>query len=396
VGAGPAAGRAAGGYQGETGRGKAVSAPRLADRLANRLAGRLVRHIRAHGPLTVAAFMAMALHDPQAGYYARRQPLGAAGDFTTAPEISQIFGELIGLWCADRWQCMGRPDPVVVAELGPGRGVLMADFLRAASRVAGFRQAMRLCLVEASPVLRAEQQKRLASCSPVWLESADALPDGPLLVVANEFLDALPIRQLVRGRTGWGERLVALDAAGGLCFAEGAENAALALLVPPARRGAAPGAIAEICPAATALAASLGQRFTRWPGAALFVDYGYAEPAAGSTLAAVGGHRAAGVLDDPGAADLSAHVDFAAFAAAAKSAGATVIGPVAQGDFLTALGAGTRLATLLRHAAPEQRAGLAAGLRRLIDPGEMGTLFKVLGVMSPALPAPAGFAEAGA
>jgi NADH dehydrogenase [ubiquinone] 1 alpha subcomplex assembly factor 7 len=356
------------------------------------LAARLQRHIRAHGPLTIAAFMAMALHDPRDGYYARRQPLGKSGDFITAPEISQIFGELVGLWCADLWQRMGSPDPVVVAELGPGRGVLMDDFLRAASGVAGFRQALRLYLVEASPILRAEQQKRLGA-APIWLADLGELPDGPLLLVANEFLDALPIRQLVRGRTHWAERLVAVDEEDRLCFAEGPEAPTLTLLVPPDCRNAPPGTIIELCPAATTLAASLAERLRRHPGAALFIDYGYGEGMAGSTLAAVGQHRAAGVLDAPGDADLSAHVDFRAFAAAARGGGAETRGPVAQGDFLKALGAELRLGALLCHAAPGQHAALETGLRRLIDPSEMGTLFKVLAVTSPNLLAPAGFAD---
>jgi len=357
------------------------------------LAARLVRHIRAHGPLTIAAFMAMALHDPEHGYYARRQPLGAAGDFITAPEISQIFGELIGLWCADLWQRMGCPDPVVVAELGPGRGVLIEDLLRAASGVPGFRRALRLHLVEASPILRAEQQRRLAAAEPVWVTDIDALPDAPLLLVANEFLDALPIRQLVRGREEWGERLVAVDPRGRLCFANGPESPALTLLVPPERRDAAPGTIVELCPAAATLAAGLAERLRRQPGAALFIDYGYSGGSPGATLAAIGGHRAAGVLDASGTADLSAHVDFAAIAAAARAAGADVYGPMPQGDFLTALGAELRLAALLRRAAPDQRAALETGLGRLIDPAEMGTLFQVLAVTSPGLPAPAGFGD---
>jgi NADH dehydrogenase [ubiquinone] 1 alpha subcomplex assembly factor 7 len=357
------------------------------------LAVRLTRHIRAHGPMTIAAFMAMALHDPAAGYYARRQPLGRQGDFITAPEISQIFGELIGLWGADLWQRMGRPDSVIVAELGPGRGVLMADFLRAASGVPGFRETLRLHLVEASPVLRAEQQRRLAGAEPVWLTDVGALPEGPLLLVANEFLDALPIRQLVRGRAHWAERLVAIDAEGGLCFAAGPESPALSLLVTPERRIAAPGTIVELCPAAAILAAGLAERLLHQPGAALFIDYGYAKPPPGSTLAAIGGHRAAGILDAPGTADLSAHVDFAAFAAAARAGGAEIHGPVPQGDFLGVLGAELRLAVLTRHATPGQRAALETGLRRLIDPAEMGTLFKVLAMTSPGLSAPAGFAK---
>jgi NADH dehydrogenase [ubiquinone] 1 alpha subcomplex assembly factor 7 len=357
------------------------------------LTARLVRHIRAHGPLTVAAFMAMALHDPKGGYYARRQPLGAAGDFVTAPEISQIFGELIGLWCADLWQRMGSPDPVIVAELGPGRGLLMADFLRAASGVAGFRDAMRLCLVEASPVLRAEQQRRLADADAVWLDDIGGLPDGPLLLVANEFLDALPIRQLVRGSEHWAERLVALDGDSQLCFAEGPESPALTLLIPPAQRDAAPGTIVELCLAATALSAGLAERFRGQPGAALFVDYGYAAPTGRSTLAAIDTHRAAAILDAPGTADLSAHVDFAAIAAAARASGALVCGPAPQGAFLKALGAELRLEMLSRRAAPDQRAALETGLKRLIDPSEMGTLFQALAIVSPGLAAPAGFAD---
>jgi NADH dehydrogenase [ubiquinone] 1 alpha subcomplex assembly factor 7 len=360
------------------------------------LADRLVRHIGAHGPMTVAAFMAMALHDRRGGYYARRQPLGVAGDFTTGPEISQIFGELMGLWCADLWQRSGSPDPVIVAELGPGRGVLMADFLRAAASVAGFRRAMRLHLVEASPVLRAEQAARLGGAGPIWHSDVGELPEGPLLLVANEFVDALPIRQLVRGGSYWAERLVAVDPGGRLCFAIGPESPALSLLLPADRRDAAPGTIVELSPAAAALAAGVAGRLTQQPpGAALFVDYGYADGTPGSTLAAIGAHRAAGLLDSPGRADISAHVDFAAFAAAARADGAAVYGPVSQSEFLTALGAELRLAALLRQALPGQRAALETGLRRLIDPAEMGTLFKVLAVTSPGLPAPAGFMDGG-
>jgi NADH dehydrogenase [ubiquinone] 1 alpha subcomplex assembly factor 7 len=360
---------------------------------AGDLTARLVRHIRAHGPMTVAAYMAMALHDPEVGYYARRQPLGASGDFITAPEISQVFGELIGLWCADLWQRMGRPDPVVVAELGPGRGTLMADFLRAASGVAGFRAAMRLYLVEASPVLRTEQRRRLAGVDIVWLDDIGGLPDGPLLLVANEFLDALPIRQLVRGRADWAERLVGIDADGRLCFAAGPESAALTLLVPAERRDAPSGTIVELCPAATSLAAALAERLSREPGAALFVDYGYVQSGGTSTLSAVGGHHAAAILEAPGAADLSTHVDFTAIAGAARAGGAAVYGPTPQGGFLKVLGAELRLEMLLRRAAPDQRAALESGLRRLIDPAEMGTLFKVLAIASPGMPVPAGFAD---
>ena len=356
------------------------------------LAARIARRIRREGPIPLAAFMAMALHDPAGGYYARHQPLGRAGDFITAPEISQIFGELIGLWCGDLWQRAGALTPVVLAELGPGRGTLMADFLRAAAAVPGFRTAIRLYLVEASPPLRDEQRRRLAGFAPSFVDSLDALPPGPLLLIANEFLDALPIRQLVRGGGGWRERLVALDAGGDFAFADGPESPALALLVPPGLREAAAGTLVEICPAAMALAASLGERLARQPGAAVFIDYGYFPSRPGPTLAAVRGHRAASPLADPGEVDLSAHVDFAAFAAAARAVGAIVYGPAPQGRFLAALGAEARLAALAAGAAPAQRGVLKTGLARLLDPKEMGTLFQVLALTSPHLPIPAGFA----
>src|SRR4051794_8232762 len=288
---------------------------------ATELAARIARHIRRHEPISIAAFMAMALHDPQAGYYARHDPLGRAGDFITAPEISQIFGELIGLWCADLWQRVGRPDPIILAELGPGRGTLMADLLRAAASVPAFRRALRLYLVEASPMLRAEQQRRLAAAEPHFVDSVEALPPGPLLLVANEFLDALPIRQLVRGHSEWAERLVGVDTEERLAFVEGPESPALSLLVPATLRGSPSGRIVEICPAAAALTAALGERFSASPGAALLIDYGYFLSRPGPTLSALRHHQPVGVLDNPGDADLSAHVDFAAVAEAALAAG---------------------------------------------------------------------------
>jgi NADH dehydrogenase [ubiquinone] 1 alpha subcomplex assembly factor 7 len=342
------------------------------------LAEKIARRLRAEGPLSLAAFMGMALHDPENGYYARRDPIGRAGDFITAPEISQIFGELIGLCAADWWQRSGRPDSVILAELGAGRGALMADFLRAAGTMPEFRRALRLQMVEASPVLRVQQQRRLAEAEPRFVTSFDALPPGPLLLVANEFLDALPIRQLVRGGAEWMERLVALAPDSRFVFTQGAESRALSMLVPPSLRMLSPGSVVEICPAAAALAASLGERLARSPGLALFTDYGYFPSAAGPTLAALRDHRP---------------VDFAAFAAAAEARGAVAHGPVPQGRFLSALGAEARLAALSARARPEQRAALEAGLRRLIDPAEMGTLFKVLALTSPGLPAPAGLEQ---
>lgn len=357
------------------------------------LADKMARRIAAGGPLSVAAFTATALYDPEAGYYAARQPLGAGGDFVTAPEISQIFGELIGAWCARMWEAVGSPDPVILAELGPGSGALAADLLRAAAVLPKFREALRLHLVEVSPVLRAVQQRRLAGAGAFWLERPDDLPEGPLLLVANEFLDALPVRQLVRGARHWAERMVGLDRSGHFEFVAGPEHPALSLLVPAAlRETAPPGAVCEICPQALALAARLGARLSREAGAALIIDYGRVASALGSSLRGVERHRPATPLADPGATDLSADVDFAAFAAAASGAGAAVYGPVPQGSFLQRLGAATRLAALSARATPGQRHALESGLERLIDPAQMGDAFKAMALTSPGLPAPPGFA----
>ncbi|MBV8120784.1 MAG: SAM-dependent methyltransferase [Alphaproteobacteria bacterium] len=358
------------------------------------LTDKIARRIRAEGPLSVAAYMAMALYDPELGYYATRQPIGALGDFITAPEISQIFGELIGLWCALMWEEIGRPDPVILTELGPGSGALAADLLRAAAASPQFRRALRLYLVEVSPILRRAQQRRLGTDHVVWLTRIEDLPEGPLLLVANEFLDALPIRQLVRGRCHWAERLVALDPEGRFAFADGTKNQLLSLLIPQAlRRGSPPGAIFEICPSALALAGTLAARLRRRQGAVLFIDYGRSHSATGGSLRAISDHRSVDPLSAPGHADLSADVDFAAFAEAARIAGADTFGPVPQGAFLRRLGAVTRLGTLSARASPQQRDGLEAGLRRLLDPDQMGTLFKVMMLTSPGLRAPPGFED---
>jgi NADH dehydrogenase [ubiquinone] 1 alpha subcomplex assembly factor 7 len=358
----------------------------------NVLADKIARRIRREGPLSLAAYMAMALHDPELGYYAEHQPIGAGGDFITAPEISQVFGELIGLWCALAWEQFGRPDPVFLAELGPGSGVLASDLLRAASALPEFRRSLRLHLVETSPVLRIAQQRRLGFAQPVWLGRVEELPAGPVLIVANEFLDALPIRQFVRGHRHWSERMVALDREGRLVLADGPENPLLSLLVPEALRDTTePGAVFEFCPSVLALGTVLGARFKRNPGAALFIDYGYFPSRAGPTLRALSRHQPVDPLSSPGSADLSAHVDFAVFADAASAAGSDVYGPVPQGRFLAALGAGERLAALSQRATSTQRQQLESGVERLLDPAQMGDLFKALALVSPSLPTPFGF-----
>lgn len=351
------------------------------------LSGILAARIRAGGPITVADFMAEALGHPEHGYYISREPFGADGDFTTAPEISQMFGELIGLWAAVTWQAMGCPERVVLAELGPGRGTLMNDLLRAAAGVPPFLKAAEVWLVETSPRLREVQRRTLGGAEVNWAERFEDLPDGPLLVVANELFDALPIRQFEKRDGHWRERMVGLEG-DEFVFVPGPPSTPE---VAPALLAADDGAILETCPQGRALAATLGARLAQVPGAALLVDYGHAQSGVGDTLQAVKRHRFHPVLDTPGSADLTAHVDFEALAAAARPARAW--GPVDQGAFLSALGIQARAALLAHGASPKVAADIAGQMRRLIDPGEMGTLFKVLALTHPALPAPVGFAS---
>ncbi len=306
------------------------------------------------------AFMARA----NAAYYARTDPFS---DFTTAPEIAQAFGELLGAWAAAAWDSVGRPDPVLLVELGPGRGTLMADALRVLARVApAFRAALRLHLVETSPRLRAEQATRLPGAGATWHDAVSGLPPGPMLLLANEFLDALPIRQFVRRGSAWMERHVADGR-----FEE-RPAAPLGVAAPD-------GEIVELGEAAQRLVATLAGRIARDGGAALFLDYGAAGPAAGDSLQALHDGRPANPLADAGRADLTAHVDFAALAGASRAAGAWSWGPVPQGDFLARLGLHERTAALAR-AAPNQAAALHAAASRLADPDAMGTLFKALAI----------------
>jgi len=352
----------------------------------------LARRIALEGPLTIAQYMGDCLGHPKFGYYVTRDPLGAAGDFTTAPEISQMFGELLGLWAADRWQAMGAPDPVHLVELGPGRGTLMADALRAGKGVPGFRKAARVHLVETSPVLRDSQRRALAGVNAAWHGDLSTLPPGPMILIANEFFDALPIRQFVRDAKGWRERLVGLGNGGGLAFVLSPAQAVNPLI--PAALAAAPeGAVAEVCPAGLSVAQAIGRRLADTPGAALVVDYGPARSAPGDSLQAVAGHTFADPLADPGGADLTAHVDFQQLAQAALAAGAMPFGLVEQGVFLKALGIGHRAETLKAQADARQRADVDAAFARLTGTGDkqMGALFKVLALQSPVLPPPPGF-----
>lgn len=349
------------------------------------------RRITAEGPLPIDDYMTEALAHPDYGYYMTGDPLGRAGDFVTAPEISQMFGELIGLWCAHVWTQMGRPEMVRLVELGPGRGTLMADALRAGAGVDGFLPAIQVHLVETSPSLQKRQRRNLTTLEvPVaWHQQFAEVPVGPALIIANEFLDALPVRQFVRTDDGWAERCVTLDDSG----------EALAWIDRPAEAPAdlpdtLVGELAEVSPARAAIAGELAAAIAAHGGAALLIDYGHEESAPGDTLQAIKGHQYTQVLADPGEADVTAHVDFAAIAAAADNAhnNVRVSGPVTQGAFLAALGIEARAAQLRGGATPRAAGEVLEALKRLIGQAEMGTLFKVMALSHKNQPAPEGFA----
>lgn len=348
--------------------------------------------IAAEGPMPVGRYMALCLGHPRYGYYITRDPLGARGDFTTAPEISQMFGELLGLWAVAAWQQMGGPAPFRLVELGPGRGTLMADALRAARLVPAFGAAAHIHLVETSPVLKAAQAKALSSHDPrvFWHDRIEEVPAGPAIVLANEFFDALPVDQYVWTGAGWHERKIGLGAEGelvlGLDPAPSRAAPALAAHLPPP----VPGAVLEVMESAPARA--LFARLAAQGGLALAIDYGHAG-GHGDTLQALKAHRFADPLADPGAADLTAHVDFARLARMARAAGLRAFGPLEQGDFLTRLGLGARAERLMRDASPHAADAIAAAARRLAGTGdgEMGRLFKVLALAHSHLGTPPAF-----
>lgn len=353
------------------------------------LAAELKRLIAHEGPLTVERYMALCLGHPRFGYYMTRDPFGARGDFVTAPEISQMFGELVGLWAAETWRLMGSPAPVRLVELGPGRGTLMADALRAARVLPGFREAIDLHLVETSPVLRERQRAALAAggTAATWHDAVETLPPGPMLVVANEFFDALPVRHYQRTERGWCERLVGLDAEGRLAFGLAGEPE------PALTQAAPPGTVLEVAAVSAAIMATLAGRLAASGGAMLAFDYGHVASGFGETLQALKEHVFVDPLAEPGEADLTVHVDFAALAGTALAAGAAVHGPLLQGDFLAALGIHQRAEALKRRASAEQAGAVDAALARLTDMSErgMGRLFKAMAVAHPALPLLPGF-----
>ena len=362
--------------------------PESKDLAQNGLARILAQRIAATGPIGVAEYMAQALGHPEFGYYRGRDPFGVAGDFTTAPEVSQMFGELIGLWCVNSWLALGKPTPFILAELGPGRGTLMADALRALETVPACRAAAQVHLIENSPNMRERQRQTLSGFDVAWHDEIGDLPMMPAIFVANEFFDALPVEQFVCDSDGWHQRLVELaDGGAELVFTHTPETCSADGL--PAIADA--GAIAETSPASRQIVAEIARRVRSHTGAALIIDYGYEGPAIGNTLQAVRRHDYAAILQQPGEADLTAHVDFGALAKSVHTAGAAGWGPVSQGDFLRRLGIEARAGVLANNASPQQKTDIESALERLIGGDQMGTLFKVMAIGPRAAAPPAGF-----
>jgi len=351
------------------------------------LADQIDAQIKATGPMSIATYMGLCLSHPHHGYYAVARPIGAEGDFITAPEISQMFGELIGFFFVNLWQQMGQPPSFTLLELGPGRGTLMADALRAAGKAEGFLDAMHLQLFEQNSVLKSEQEKRLGKYHPYWSTELDAVSEDPLFIVANEFFDALPIKQFVKTDDGWHERLVGLKEgarAFGLSPTPIADSAA-----PVEVHGAYAGEILELSAAAADTMQRLSRKVALQGGAILALDYGYGKTQTGETLQAVKSHAFAEPLAEPGEADLSSHVNFQVLAEAAKVTGLATAPLANQGEFLLRLGLGERAKALAR-ANPAEAGNIARAVERLTSPRQMGTLFKAFCAHSPGLK-PAGF-----
>ncbi len=344
--------------------------------------------IRAGGPMSVATYMALCLTYPRQGYYSEGDPLGAGGDFITAPEISQMFGELIGFFVVNLWQQLGEPRSFTLLELGPGRGTLLEDALRVAAHAEGFLDAVHVQLFEANTALRTQQQARLGQYNPYWADEIDAVSGDPLFVVANEFFDALPIRQFVRTDDGWHERMIGLrDGKRGYGLSP---TRVLNEAMPQAVRDAERNEVYEAGLAARDVVMRLGRRIAAQGGALLAIDYGYPETRTGETLQAVRRHAYADPLEAPGEADISAHVDFGALRAAAHEVGLGAAPLATQGEFLRRLGLDERAATLAR-ANPSLADAVEAARARLTAPEQMGQLFKVFCAHSAKLE-PIGFA----
>lgn len=344
--------------------------------------------IRSAGPMPVSRYMEICLTHPEYGYYMTRDPLGREGDFVTAPEVSQMFGELLGLWAAAVWKSMDTPSPLRLIELGPGRGTMMADVLRAIRVLPAFYQAVTVHMVEINPALIDRQKETLKSArvNATWHASIDDVPEGPSIILANEYFDALPVHQVIRQEDGWHERVIDMNSGGQLIFSAAPEPLKhFDLLLPPLVRAAPVGAIFEW--RANNEIMRIARRVRDFGGAALIIDYGHVRSDAGDTFQAIARHSFTDPLRNPGQADLTAHVDFQALALGAEDAGARLHGPVEQGEFLNRLGIETRATTLMNKANAQVQADITTALRRLTGTGRgaMGSLFKVLGISEPGL-----------
>jgi SAM-dependent MidA family methyltransferase len=337
----------------------------------------LTELIEAEGPMRIDRYMGLCLGHPQHGYYITRDPLGDKGDFITAPEVSQMFGELIGIWTVGAWAAMGQPNHFNLVELGPGRGTLMADLLRTLRKAApAFAAAAHIHLVETSPALRARQREAVGDAT--WHDRVEDVPDGPIILIANEFFDAIPIRQFEKRDGRWRERVVGLED-GRLALGLGVEV--------PGGQGR-DGDIVEFSPAREEIARHIGGRLAAHPGAALIIDYGHLVSASGDTLQAMMQHRFVPVTETPGEADLTSHVDFAALAKASAAGGAIAHSALTQRHFLLAMGLEQRTGQLAAKAEPATAAILSRQMTRLADENQMGNLFKVLAITSPGLTTP--------
>jgi NADH dehydrogenase [ubiquinone] 1 alpha subcomplex assembly factor 7 len=347
----------------------------------------LVSQIRQGGPIDLPTFMQIALGHPQHGYYSTREAIGAQGDFTTAPEISQLFGEMIGLWIIDSWHTLGSPDTINLIEPGPGRGTLMVDIVRTITRASPLRPQVHL--IETSPHLTELQQTRLDAH---WHQHLSTVPDGPFIMVANEFFDALPIHQYEMTDQGWAEAFIDIAEDGNLCRSLRPTSAPDPTTKPPSFGTAKPGSILETCPAAEQFVVDVAHRIRRDGGIALLIDYGYAAPVFGDSLQALFEGAYGDPFDNPGQADLTAHVNFAALEMIARDHSLDSHGPIEQGRFLEQLGLHVRADTLKQQASVAQRAEIDLAVRRLTAPDQMGSLFKVMALSGGAGTQLAGFA----
>lgn len=352
----------------------------------------LKSYIAAKGPISTRAYMEACLYDPQHGYYREGNPIGSDGDFITAPEISQMFGEMISIWCVLTWQAMGQPVPLQLVELGPGRGTLMSDILRSLSKIHPQFETISVHMVERSSTLRDQQVQNLAGYDvpKFWYDNLADVPLYPTILIGNEFLDCLPIRQFIKTDKNWHERVVGLNEAGELCFMVGSEVPG-GMIIPSKLVDAEAGSIFEFCPDFSTVMQDVHRLADAHPTAALFIDYGFEGPKIGESLQAVKDHQTVSPFMLPGEVDLTAHVDFTALVALAVAHGLRAFGPRDQGAFLSQLGIGARAEILVQRATDDQAEKLASDVVRLVAPENMGALFKAVTLTSRGVDVPPPF-----